>query len=779
MSGVDVRTPVAAAAATLLGSLALSPVLSSGAWLRPVVDVVLVVLLTGLALRTARVVLAERVLRRRPVPRVVAGLGVLLVPLGQLAALTVVLTRRATDVDGLLPSVRGVEALGEVLRAGAGEIREQVAPAVPVPELAVLVALFVGLAAVLVDLVAVEGRQAALGGAVLLLLAGVPVFTLDGDVGLVTVLAPAAGFALLLWADQSRRLDARGRARERRVAGTGSAVRIGLAAGLVAVLGGGLLPVLAEGALGRGSGGTGGTGTALDPVAELVGQLTRNDPVSLLRVESSVEDPGYLRSVTLDRYDAGTGWTESAAGAPVPLGDPIRVEHEPEEGRPVTATIEATGHDDRFLPVPVSPVDVQLPGGSDGWRYDSITGTVTSSGTTSEDRVWEVTASEVRPTPEQLAAARPLAEGDLEGRFLGVEGLDPGVEALVAELTAGAENGYARVRRILDFLTDARNEFTYSLSTSPGTTGDDLADFLLEGRRGYCEQYAGAMAVMVRAAGLPSRVALGYTPGDPAEGGARLITTDDAHAWVEVFFAGFGWVPFDPTPIDESRRTELPWAPRVEVVDAPGQATEQQPELLPEDLSFLDPLGPLGPDPGAVDAAPADAAPEGRTWPVRAGLVLLVLAAAALPGALRLLLRRRRTGLGTPRALWDELTGTADDLGLGRDPAWTPRETGRALAGRTGDAGAGAAVERLARAEERASYGPAEQEHADGLVADLRTARRALRGTVDRRTRLRAAAWPASLPSALRAGLPAWARPGMRRSRRPGGRRLRAGRAEG
>ncbi|MGY1752676.1 transglutaminase family protein [Blastococcus sp. SYSU D01042] len=778
MTAVDVRTPVAAATATLLGALALSPVLSSGAWVRPVVDVVLVVLLTGLALRGARAVLADRVLRGRPGPRLVAGLGTLLVPLGQLAALTVVLTRRATDVGGLLPSARGIEALGEVLRAGAGEIREQVAPATPVPELAALIALFVGLAAVLVDLVAVEGRQAALGGAVLLLLAGVPVFTLDGEVGPVTVLGPAAGFAVLLWADQSRRLDARGRPRARRTAGTGSAVRIGLVAAVVAVLGGGLLPTLAEGTLRGGSGGSGGTGTALDPVAEMVGQLTRNEPVSLLRLETEVEDPGYLRAVTVDRYDAGTGWTESGAGAPVTLDDALRTEHDPAEGREVSARIEATGHDDRFLPLPVSPVQVQLEGGADGWRYDSITGTVSASDATSEDRVWEVTASEVRPTPEQLAAAPPLADGELEGRFFGAPGLDPSVQALVDTLTAGAENGYARVRRILDFLTDARNGFTYSLSTSPGTSGDDLVDFLEE-RRGYCEQYAGAMAAMVRAAGLPSRVALGYTPGDPVEDGSRLVTSDDAHAWVEVFFAGFGWVPFDPTPIDESRRSELPWAPRVEVEDAPEQAVEQQPELAPEDLSFLDPLGPLGPDPGAFDAAPADTPAEGRSWPARTGLVLLVVAAAAAPGGLRLLQRRRRLALGTARALWDELSATADDLGLGRDPAWTPRETGRALAGRTGGPGGGAAIDRLARAEERASYGPAAEGHEDGLVADLRTARRALRGTVDRRTRLRAACWPASLPAAVRAGLPAWTRPEMRRSRRPGGRRLRAGRAEG
>ena len=83
---------------------------------------------------------------------------------------------------------------------------------------------------------------------------------------------------------------------------------------------------------------------------------------------------------------------------------------------------------------------------------------------------------------------------------------------LVASVTAGAGGPYERVRRIHDFLTDRSKGFIYSLSTEPGTSGDDLVDFLRL-KRGYCEQYAGTMAVMVRAAGVPARVALGYTPG--------------------------------------------------------------------------------------------------------------------------------------------------------------------------------------------------------------------------------------------------------------------------
>ncbi len=790
MRTTDVRTPVAAAAATLLGALALSPALSSGTWRRPVVDAVLVVLLSGLALRYAGAVIGTRVFRSRPVPPALAALGTALVPLGQLAALTGYLTARFTragTVAGVVPTPAGIEALATALGKGADEVREQVAPALPVLGLMALLAMVVGIVAVLVDLAVVAGRQAVVAALPLLVLAGVPVFTLSGDVGLLPVIAPAAGLALLLWADQRRRLDAdrassgargTGGAGGARGAGGATAVRIGLVAVLVGVLGGGVLPILAEGSLSAGPGGPGSTGVALDPVASLHGQLTRKKPIDLLRVETPVEEPGYLRAVTVDRYDVDVGWTLGNPGAQLPLNAQLPAVHPRESGRPVTATVEAVGHDDRFLPVPVTPLSVQLDGGENGWRFDPLTGTVVGADVTSEDRVYAVTASEVRPTPEQLAQTPPLRPGDLQERFTALPELDPRVTDQVGLLVDGVDGGYARVRKILDFLTDRANGFVYALATPPGTSGDDLVDFLTE-RRGYCEQYAGAMAVMVRAAGMPARLALGYTPGTVQDDGSRLVTSDDAHAWVEVYFSGLGWVPFDPTPIEVDRRAELPWAPRMTVEERSGEDAGLP--APPQDLALLEPVSPLEPDVDLTDPDVPAAAPAARSWPAGAGLVLLVAAAAAaLPAGLRLLQRHRRVAVGTARALWDELMATADDLGVTRNPAWTPREAGRALAERTRETGGAEAIGRLARAEELASYGPATHTQDTGLGASLHTARGELLGSVDRGARLRATFWPASLPVALWAGMPAWTRrsPRTRGSRRPDGRRLGAGGAE-
>jgi hypothetical protein len=75
-----------------------------------------------------------------------------------------------------------------------------------------------------------------------------------------------------------------------------------------------------------------------------------------------------------------------------------------------------------------------------------------------------------------------------------------------------------------------------------------LEAFLFEDGAGYCQQFSGAMALMLRMDGIPARVAVGFRSGSRDSGGAYEVTTLDAHSWVEVFFAGIGWVAFDPTP---------------------------------------------------------------------------------------------------------------------------------------------------------------------------------------------------------------------------------------
>jgi hypothetical protein len=92
--------------------------------------------------------------------------------------------------------------------------------------------------------------------------------------------------------------------------------------------------------------------------------------------------------------------------------------------------------------------------------------------------------------------------------------------------------------------------FTYTESPPRLRSGaPPLVDFVERTKAGYCQHFAGAMALMLRYLGIPARVAVGFTAGDfDAEARKWTVTDHDAHAWVEVWFEGWGWLPFDPTP---------------------------------------------------------------------------------------------------------------------------------------------------------------------------------------------------------------------------------------
>ncbi|MFW3170689.1 transglutaminaseTgpA domain-containing protein [Geodermatophilus sp. CPCC 206100] len=763
----DAGTTLAAAAATALGAWALVPVFTDRSWVPPALAAVAVVAAAGLVLRGAASELWSALAGDRPVPGLWVALGVPLVPLGQLAALGCLLTALfspGSAIGGWIPTPDSVADLGQVFADGSVELREQATPALPLTGLLALTTLLVGLVAVVVDLVAVGGRQPALAGLGLLVLFCVPVSTVTGTIGALPVAAPAAGLAVLLWADQHRRLGWRPQEGRRPILGTGTltALRTGAVAVALGLVVGTLVPTLTEGSFAGGIGGDGGsTGTALDPAAALQGQLTLDEPIDLLQVNASVDDPGYLRVVALEVYDAEEGWSIGNLDGETSVGEDSELAPLPgrRDGRPVDALITALGHEDRYLPLLYSPqaVSVADPG---QWRFDPGTGTVFGRDVTTTGRSWTVSAVEPRPSEAELAQVQPLPPDEpLVQRYTALPPLAPSVVDLVTTLTAGQEAPYDRVRAVYEHFTNPDNGYRYSLSTAPGTSGDDLADFLRL-RQGYCEQYAGAMAALVRAAGVPARVVLGYTPGTVQPDGSRLVTSNDAHAWVEAYFDDVGWVPFDPTPIDVDRAVELPWAPR-----APDQEVDPR-----TDTPATAVPGPVVPAP-QLEPVPSgtpvpQAAPESAGWvrPVLLGAagLLAVAALGAVPAGLRALQRRRRLATGSPAALWDELSATALDLGLEGDPARTPRQVAARLAEaagggahRAGSPGMTDAVAQLARAEEAASYARPGSAPAAGpeLRAALATARRGLLAGASRSARVRALLWPPSLFAAARAAV--------------------------
>jgi hypothetical protein len=116
--------------------------------------------------------------------------------------------------------------------------------------------------------------------------------------------------------------------------------------------------------------------------------------------------------------------------------------------------------------------------------------------------------------------------------------------AQALELTRDQPTVYDAVKNVETWLQDS---FTYSERVP--THRIPLMGFLQQDKRGYCQQFSGAMALMLRMVGIPARVAAGFSPGSYNKDTREYRVRDlDAHSWVEVWFAGIGWVPFDPTP---------------------------------------------------------------------------------------------------------------------------------------------------------------------------------------------------------------------------------------
>ncbi|MFC9711689.1 DUF4129 domain-containing transglutaminase family protein [Paenibacillus sp. NPDC056933] len=122
------------------------------------------------------------------------------------------------------------------------------------------------------------------------------------------------------------------------------------------------------------------------------------------------------------------------------------------------------------------------------------------------------------------------------------------VQALAKEIIQGSESRYDAVQAVKTYLEDHAD---YTLDTRMPSRGTDFVDdFLFVTRQGYCNHFSTAMIVLLRAEGIPARWVKGFGPGeaDPAVSGRYIVTEGDAHSWVEVYFPGAGWMPFEATP---------------------------------------------------------------------------------------------------------------------------------------------------------------------------------------------------------------------------------------
>ncbi|HSY15514.1 MAG TPA: transglutaminaseTgpA domain-containing protein [Jatrophihabitantaceae bacterium] len=663
------------------------------------------------------------------------------------------------------------------------------APLDSTPAIRLALAFGLGLLATAIDLIAVQLRRPALAGIPFLL-----IFTVSGAVPRHTVALfwaalAASGFLLVLsahataelprWGRVVRRAPAAGRTRLL-TAHTGRG--IGICAVAVAILVPLFIPMpsgnLIADALHHSGGDGGANGVALDQLASLRGELLRGTPVPLFTVtvppaqngsagseEPAVDEPFYLREAVLSTYN-GSAWVAAEQGPSQPLGPDTSFGSQPPVNPDAvrsyqfsaSITIQQLAGNAPGFEFPASISGLSAP-----WSWDTGAEVLTGPGVKSGQRYTE-DVIQPEPTTADLLQAGDAGTVPGQQEYLQLPSVPASVGKLVEELTHNASDSYQRALAISDYFTDPANGFTYSLATKSGDSGNDLVDFL-QAKTGFCQQYAAAMGVMLRLAGVPARVVVGYTHGAPDADGTFQVTTDDAHAWVEAYFGGIGWIPFDPTPlggVNAGRSVPLGWAPRL---PAPPQSTPTAPV---QNRPSTAPVAGSRPTSRATspDTAVAPTSSWPADWIVPAGVAVVLLSALLTPALLRIVRRRRRLSGAEPppETLWAELAETCADLGLGWSAARSPRQVASWLGEFGLDPGPNSALATLAAAVESDRYdvGTVPGRRV-ALASALLEVRRQLLAAAGRRQRL--VAWLA--PEAVRVTL----RGGSRRvsSRRTGG----------
>jgi transglutaminase-like putative cysteine protease len=305
-------------------------------------------------------------------------------------------------------------------------------------------------------------------------------------------------------------------------------------------------------------------------------------PVPLLRVAAG--RPSYWRVTVLDDFD-GRGWVENvspaSAGAPptvaVPAGQLPRDTLSRERKSQLSARFTNLGWQTNTLAAP--PVAVALRNLSNQLGGIEVTtaGTVISEHAPSVGSTWA--ADYVPPAPSladlanQDATYPPALDEDLQltnGHVQFPPWGQKGREAIVQNelaqnffgpslgswidvyktarsITANAESPYEAAAAIEKYFHD---HYTYDEHVDFSASPSPLTSFFFSPQKaGYCQMFSGTMAVMLRMLGIPARVAEGFTTGSRSPGSSSYLVTDrDAHAWVEVYFPRFGWLPFEPTP---------------------------------------------------------------------------------------------------------------------------------------------------------------------------------------------------------------------------------------
>jgi len=720
-------------------SYALSGLIQGFGWWFALVATAALVLVTGAGLRSLGV------------PRGVVPVLLLV----ESAAIMTAAFGRGSGLLGLIPTPATVSGWGQYLQQAVLSIYQQGTPAEPLPEFLFLVVGGGCLLALILDTLAVAIRApafTALGIAAVLI---VPAALLGDGLDPIALAASAAAYLWLLRSDIRTRRPGTPR--------PAAALSVGAAAVTVAALLAGTAPGFDQGGATSFTAGGISIGGTVTPLVDLGKDLRRPAAVRALTYTTTAANGQYLKLASLDQF-TGSVWKHrerdtnrlsdgTKIGPVAGLSDTVKTTK-------ITTTVDIDNMTSRWLP---SPAPVQSVKGLNGtWSWDPDDLTIGGINATTQGQRYTATSLLLQPTADQLKAAGGFVPVDVQRDLFLPPNLPSIIEDTALTATKDAFTEYDKAVALQDYFRD--NGFVYSTQTplKQGYDGDGtrvIARFL-EVKSGYCVHYASAMALMARTLGIPSRVAEGYLPGATSGGtatnpGEYTVTSDDLHAWPELYFAGVGWVPFEPTVgrgtvPDYTRPQTDPAAPPPSSASTSGAA--------PRALVPTDPANPAG---SATPTLTSAAQPLATGI----GVAILVIAVLLVPAVWRRMRRRRRLReltdeWGGASLVWDELRDTVRDLGWSAPPTETPR----VFAGRVAAAVAGTpaeeAVMRLLGELERVAYGPPTRRWAGSLADDLGVVLSALEAQAGPALRVKAMLIPVSLlpagwPSAVRTRSPA------------------------
>jgi hypothetical protein len=260
--------------------------------------------------------------------------------------------------------------------------------------------------------------------------------------------------------------------------------------------------------------------------------------------EVATSHPDYWRLFTLDRFD-GTIWVPprsegTALSTPAIL--PGRSTSHPAASASASHTFRILSDFSVGGALPIASTASTLDGQIGEISWDRRNTRVSVDGGATEGMEYTVRSASIVPTPEELD--RTSAESSSPRWTALPADLDPRFEKIAERVTSGAASDYRKVLAIQERFQLA--DFTYSTGVPAATGSEDLLAFLTRSKVGFCYHYSSAMTALVRALGIPARIAGGFRVGTPQGDGSYLVRESDAHVWVEVRFAGYGWLPFEP-----------------------------------------------------------------------------------------------------------------------------------------------------------------------------------------------------------------------------------------